>query len=68
MPLTLTTEATPLPLEWWAETTNGPAPVHQSTANVAPVALGGLWRGHTIGATDIQQARKEMWSKLEAGE
>lgn len=68
MPPTLTRETTPLPLEWWVETTNGPAPSHQSTANVARVVLGGLWRGHAISATDIQQARKEMWSKLEAGE
>lgn len=68
MTQTLTVEASPVPLEWSIETANAVLSFHISTANVAPIALGGMWKGHQISAADIQQARKELWSKLEAGE
>lgn len=31
-----------------------------------PVALGGLWKGHTISETDLDEARARVWSHLGA--
>ena len=68
MTQTLTVEASPVPLEWSVETANAVLSFHISTANVPPIALAGVWKGREISAADIQQARKELWSGLEAGE
>mgnify|MGYP001577311521 CR=1 len=64
----LTVEANPIPWEWSTQTNNLAFRSDPATANVAAILLGGLWRGHKIEAADIEQARKELWSGLEAGE
>jgi hypothetical protein len=64
----LTADANPVLLEWSTQTSNTASVSHVTTANVAPVALGGMWSEHKIDAEDIQQARKELWGKLEAAE
>lgn len=54
--------------KWIEETTNTPPVSHPATANAAAIALGGLWKGHKIDAADIQETRRDLWGKVEAGE
>lgn len=70
MTATLTTTSTGIPvlLEWLTGPNRSFALDDPATANVVPLHLGGMWKGHTITASDIQQARKELWSRLESAE
>lgn len=61
-------DLSPIPLEWVTDTANTLAVMHDSTANMVPTPLGGLWKGVMISAQDIQAARKDLWSKLESAE
>lgn len=65
---TLTSGAYPVLLEWSTQTSYTALLSQPATANVAPIVLGGIWKGHKISAADVQQARKELWSKVEAAE
>jgi len=65
---TLTSAANPVLLEWSNQTNNTALLVHPTTANVPLIVLGGIWKGHKINAADIQQARAELWSRVEAAE
>jgi len=67
-PPVLTADLGSIPLDWATETRNTEPVTHRATANIAPVALGGLWRGAVITAEDIQASRKELWSSLESSE
>lgn len=66
----LTTSSNPIPvlLEWLTEPNRSLTLEHPVTANVVPLHLGGIWKGYKIEASDVQQARKELWSKLEFAE
>ena len=62
-PPVLTKDFSPIPLEWATETGNVVMVTHPMTANVVAIRLGGLWKGATISAEDIQSARTELWTR-----
>ncbi len=66
--LTTSSDLVPVLLEWLTEPNRSLPLDHPATANIAPLHLGDIWKGHKIDASDIQQARKELWSKLESAE
>lgn len=70
MTTVLTTSSSPIPvlLEWLIEANRSLPVDHPATANVVPLHLGGIWKEHKIDASDIQEARKELWSRLESAE